>query len=233
MASTPTLAQESGQPTKLDLNEPRLVAESGLAARVASIIEPTLVYLGYRLVRVKITATEGCTIQVMAENDEGRMAIQDCERVNDIVSPLLDTEDPVAEAYRLEISSPGIDRLLVRVSDFERALGNEVKIEMKAAIQGRRRFRGIIAAVEHEAGNALVALDSSGAKMGEAARTLLPLADINEARLVLTDALIRVSLREAKAALKQRDSDGSAHPGTVARNPIPNPKRRDPKTPVA
>ena len=232
MAAPPTLAQKSAQPTKLDLDEPRLVAESGLAARVASLIEPTLVHLGYRLVRVKITATAGCTIQVMAENEAGRMAIEDCERLNDILSPLLDVEDPVVEAYRLEISSPGIDRLLVRVSDFERALGNEVKMEMKAAIDGRRRFRGIVAAVENEPGRAHISLDRGDAKPGETARVTLPLSELIEARLVLTDFLIRASLREAKVVLKQRDGDRPAHAGAAPRKAIPHPKRRDRKTPV-
>ena len=233
MASQPTMAPDSATATLLDLTEPRLVAESGLAARVATILEPSLVHLGYRLVRVKITATAGSTIQVMAENRQGHMAIEDCEKVSDIISPLLDVEDPVAQAYRLEISSPGIDRLLVRVSDFERALGHEAKIEMKNAVEGRRRFRGSIAAIEGAGGEAHVALDRADAKPGESTRVMLALAELGEARLVLTDVLIRASLREAKATLKQRDPKRPAQAGRPARTNNRNPRRGGANPPAA
>jgi ribosome maturation factor RimP len=181
------------------LDEPRLIEETGLAARVARIAQPVLAGLGYRLVRVKLSAQAGTTVQIMAERPDGSMNIDDCEIVNAALSPVLDVEEPVKTAYRLEISSPGLDRPLVRVSDFRRALAQEARIEMNGLIGGRKRFRGLIGTVEGEGKNALVALDRDDAKPGEAARAMLPLHDIAEARLVLTEALIRQSLRAAKA----------------------------------
>src|ERR687893_1017755 len=111
-------------------NEKRLITESGVAARVATIIDPVVQDLGFRLVRVKVTGTNGCTVQIMAERPDGTMSVDDCEVVSRAISPVLDLEDPIGRAYYLEISSPGIDRPLVRASDFERWAGHEVKIEM-------------------------------------------------------------------------------------------------------
>ena len=124
--------------------DPRLIAEPGVAARVASIAEPVIEGLGYRLVRVRITGAEGCTVQIMAERADGSMTVEDCEVVSRALSPVLDVNDPVDSAYRLEISSPGMDRPLVRRSDFERHAGHLVKIEMAVAHQGRKRFRGTL-----------------------------------------------------------------------------------------
>src|ERR1700753_3288759 len=130
------------------LDEPRLIEENGPARRVANIVAPTLRSIGFRLVRVKISASSGCTVQIMAERADGAMSIEDCEEASAAVSPVLDVEDPIAQAYRLEISSPGIDRPLVRVSDFERAVGHEAKIEMARPVNGGKRFRGTIGSVE-------------------------------------------------------------------------------------
>ncbi len=185
--------------TQDSLDEPRLIEETGLAARVARIAQPVLAGLGYRLVRVKLSAQAGTTVQIMAERPDGSMNIDDCEIVNAALSPVLDIEEPVKTAYRLEISSPGLDRPLVRVSDFRRALAQEARIEMNGLIGGRKRFRGLIGTVEGEGKDARVALDRDDAKPGEATRAMLPLHDIAEARLVLTEALIRQSLRAAKA----------------------------------
>ena len=128
--------------------EPRLIVEPGLAARVAAIVEPVLEGLGYRLVRVRVSGSDGCTVQVMAERPDGTMTIEDCETVSRALSPVLDVADPVDRAYRLEMSSPGIDRPLVRRSDFERYAGNVVKIEMAVAVDGRKRFRGLLLGAE-------------------------------------------------------------------------------------
>src|SRR5690242_9001457 len=117
--------------------ERRLIVEPGLAARVAAIVEPVLEGLGYRLVRVRISGSDGCTVQIMAERPDGSMTIEDCETASRALSPVLDVADPVDRAYRLELSSPGIDRPLVRRSDFERYAGNIVKIEMATAVDGR------------------------------------------------------------------------------------------------
>ena len=146
--------------TQDSLDEPRLIEETGLAARVARIAQPVLAGLGYRLVRVKLSAQAGTTVQIMAERPDGSMNIDDCEIVNAALSPVLDVEEPVKTAYRLEISSPGLDRPLVRVSDFRRALAQEARIEMNGLIGGRKRFRGLIGTVEGEGKNALVALRS-------------------------------------------------------------------------
>ena len=128
--------------------EPRLIVEPGLSARVAAIAEPVLEGLGYRLVRVRVSGADGCTVQIMAERPDGTMTIEDCEAASRALSPVLDAADPVDRAYRLEMSSPGIDRPLVRRSDFERHAGNVVKIEMAVAVDGRKRFRGMLLGVE-------------------------------------------------------------------------------------
>ena len=127
------------------LAEPRLVVEPGAAARVSAVAGPVLQGMGYRLVRIKISAEAGCTVQIMAERPDGTMQIEDCEAISRALSPVLDVADPIDRAYRLEISSPGIDRPLVRRSDFERYAGHLVKIEMAVAHQGRKRFRGLLA----------------------------------------------------------------------------------------
>src|SRR4030095_9322998 len=133
------------------LNEPRLVVEPGLAARVSAIAEPVLQGMGYRLVRIKVSGEAGCTVQIMAERPDGTMLIEDCEAISRALSPVLDVADPIERAYRLEISSPGIDRPRVRRSDFERYAGHLVKVEMAVAHQGRKRFRGLLAGVEGDA----------------------------------------------------------------------------------
>src|SRR4029453_15065599 len=114
-------------------SEPRLVAEQGVAARGAAIAEPVLGGIGYRLVRVKVSGLDGCTVQIMAERPAGTMTIEDCETVSRALSPGLGVADPIERAYRLEVSSPGIDRPLVRRSDFERHAGNRVRVEMAVA----------------------------------------------------------------------------------------------------
>ena len=189
-------------PQPLDLREARLVTESGVAARVAALLEGPLENLGFRIVRVKVTAAAGCTIQIMAEDANALLTIDDCERIHDAISPILDLNDPVSQAYRLEISSAGIDRPLVRVSDFVRAAGHEARIEMRGAVDGRRRFKGLIRAVRVDGARALLTLERLDAKATEAAEVELDLADLSEARLALTDDLIRASLRAAKAAVK-------------------------------
>jgi ribosome maturation factor RimP len=180
-----------------DQNEPRLVVEQGLAARVAAAIEPALGTLGYRLVRVKVTGRDGGTLQVMAERPDGTFTIDDCEATSRALSPILDVEDPIQGAYRLEVSSPGIDRPLARRSDIERASGHEAKIEMNTMIDGRKRFRGIIEGIESDA----VKLKSTEGK----ADALLPLNEIADAKLMLTDALIDEALRREKQAGEMND----------------------------
>lgn len=174
--------------------EPRLIVEPGLAARIAALAEPVLHDLGYRLVRVRISGLDGCTVQIMAERPDGTMTIDDCEAVSRALSPVLDVADPVERAYRLEISSPGIDRPLVRRSDFDRYAGHAVRIEMERPVEGRKRFRGVLLGTAGEAAR----LRREDAPEG--AEVILPIADMAEARLVLTDALVAETLRRGKAA---------------------------------
>ena len=181
------------------LDEPRLVTEPGAAARVSAVAAPVLHGMGYRLVRIKISGEAGCTVQIMAERPDGSMQIEDCEAISRALSPVLDIADPIDRAYRLEISSPGIDRPLVRRSDFERFTGHIVKIEMAVAHQGRKRFRGALAGVEGGA----VRLQRDDAKAGEETAVLLTMEDIAEARLVLTDELVAESMRRGKQAERE------------------------------
>lgn len=189
--------------------EPRLAAPTGVAARVSRTAEPVLAQLGFRLVRVKVSAGSPTTLQIMAERPDGTMTIEDCEAVSKGLSPVFDLEDPIAGAYRLEISSPGIDRPLVRVSDFRRASGHEARIELVVPLNGRKRFRGIIGKVE----DGRLSLDRVDAKPEDDRVVDLPLADIGEARLVLTDELIRQAL---KAQAEARTSAEEASEGQEA-----------------
>ncbi len=185
------------------LTEPRLVVEPGVAARVAAVAAPVLQGMGYRLVRIRISGEAGCTVQVMAERPDGTMQIEDCEAVSRALSPVLDIADPIERAYRLEISSPGIDRPLVRRSDFVRYTGHLVKIEMAVAHQNRKRFRGILGCVEGEA----VRVTRDDVPKDQEPDVLLPMADIGDAKLVLTDELIAESMRRGKAAERELKRD--------------------------
>jgi len=175
-------------------DEPRLIIEPGRAARVAALAEPVLAALGYRLVRVRISGFAGCTVQIMAERPDGTMAIEDCEAVSRALSPVLDVADLIEGAYRLEISSPGIDRPLVRRSDFDRYAGHVAQVEMQIPIDGRRRFRGELTGTEGECAR----IRRSDAAANENRDVLLRIDDMMEAKLVLTDSLISESLRKSK-----------------------------------
>jgi ribosome maturation factor RimP len=169
-----------------DLNEKRYVKETGLEARIAAIVEPVANDLGYSLVRVKVTPENGCTLQIMAEDENGRFTIADCERLSKDLSPVLDVEDPIDREYHLEVSSPGIDRPLVRARDFQRFIGHEARIELADPIDGRKRFRGLIAAAD--ADSATITLPDAPAGSNPDHR--LPLTSLSEAKLIMTDALI-------------------------------------------
>jgi ribosome maturation factor RimP len=184
-------------------DEPRLIIEPGRAAHVAALAEPVLADLGYRLVRVRISGFAGCTVQVMAERPDGTMSIEDCETASRTLSPVFDAADPIESSYRLEISSPGIDRPLVRRSDFERYAGHVAQVEMAIPIDGRRRFRGELVGTEGDC----VRLRHA-APGAEPADILLRIEDMTEARLVLTDALVTQSLRRSKQD-ERRSNDGN------------------------
>ena len=193
-----------------DASNVRLVRESGLAARVASLVEPAIEGLGYRLVRVKISGQNGCTVQIMAERPDGTFTIEDCETISRDVSPVLDVDDPIKTAYHLEVSSPGIDRPLVRPVDFARAVGHEAKVELSRPIdtgtgEGRRRYRGVIHAAQDD--RVELTVDA----VGGALTVALPYDAMEEARLVMTDALI-------EAAQKAQDDDAAAQASADATN---------------
>jgi len=202
--------------------EPRLVVEPGVAARVSAVAEPVLQGMGYRLVRIKISGEAGCTVQVMAERPDGSMQIEDCEAISRALSPVLDIADPIERAYRLEISSPGIDRPLVRRSDFERFTGHLAKIEMALPHQGRKRFRGTLGGVEGSA----VRLHRDDVKADEDPDIRLALEDIAEARLVLTDELIAQSMRRGKKAERELKRSLGLEPP-----PAPHAPSRDARPP--
>jgi ribosome maturation factor RimP len=172
-----------------DLNEQRYIKETGLETRIARIVEPVANDLGYALVRVKVTAENGCTLQIMAEDAEGRFTIDDCERLSKEVSPVLDVEDPIDREYHLEVSSPGIDRPLVRARDFAAYVGHEARIELSVLLDGRKRFRGLIKA----ANDATVTIHLPDVPKDQDPDRRLPLAGIAEAKLIMTDALINMA----------------------------------------
>jgi ribosome maturation factor RimP len=184
------------------LDEPRLIADRGDARRIGAIVAPVLRDLGMRVVRVKISAAAGSTVQIMAERPDGSMTVEDCEQASIAISPVLDLEDPIAGAYRLEISSPGIDRPLVRASDFRRAIGHEAKIEMAVPVGGRKRFRGLIEGVEAAGSQVAARLRVAAKDDGSAEVVDLTVEHMDEARLILTEDLIRAALRREKAAKK-------------------------------
>jgi ribosome maturation factor RimP len=215
----PNSVQAGAQAPAQDIGEPRLIVEQGLAARVAALAVPVLAALGYRLVRVRVSGALGCTVQVMAERPDGTMTVEDCETASRALSPVFDAEDPIDREYRLELSSPGIDRPLVRLSDFARYAGHEMKVEMAVAVEGRKRFRGVLLGTEGETAR-LRPKDA-----GEGADVVLPIADMAEARLVLTDDLIRESLRRGKAAAEARDANETRTNARLADNDNRMPER--------
>ena len=208
----------------MDAAEPRLVRETGVAARVAAIVEPVLEGIGFRLVRVKVSAQNGTTVQIMAERPDGTMNVDGCEAVSRAVSPVLDLEDPISQAYNLEVSSPGIDRPLVRRSDFERWAGHEAKIELEPPLDGRKRFRGIIRSVEGDE----VLVDLPDAKNPEERLARLPLDSVADARLVLTDELVRESLRRGEA---QPEDETESDEDEAAIEPEAEPARKPARGP--
>ncbi|WP_354186204.1 ribosome maturation factor RimP [Bartonella japonica] len=182
-----------------DLYEPRLFEEEGIEARVAALIIPLLKPLDFRLVRVKLLGLNGLTLQIMVERADGSMTVEDCETVSKTVSPLLDVQNVIERKYHLEISSPGIDRPLVRKSDFFHWQGHIAKIETKIAIDGRRKFRGTLTNITQDG----FTLNTDKAAYGEAMYTSISFCDITNAHLVLTDELIRDALKKNKNLSQQ------------------------------
>jgi ribosome maturation factor RimP len=196
-------------PTR-ESGDDRIIRESGIEARIAAIILPLLRGIGFRLVRVRLSGQNGLTLQIMAERNDGTMTVEDCEEVSRAVSPVLDVEDPIEKAYHLEVSSPGIDRPLVRRSDFATWLGHLVKMETSTLVAERKRFKGRITEVDEE--GILVLRDVPA--YGEEPSVRVPFDTIAEARLILTDDLIRDALskdnRARKEAKKRQDETDEA-----------------------
>lgn len=156
-----------------------------------ALIEPTAEQLGYRIVRVRMSGNRRKRLQIMAERvSDGQMGIEDCEKLSRAISPIFDLEDPIQGEFDLELSSPGIDRPLMRIEDFERFIGYDAKLETAAPIEGQRRFKGVIAGVVGD----VITL------AGEHAEVALKFSQLSDARLVLTDRLIELDLKRAKAA---------------------------------
>jgi ribosome maturation factor RimP len=185
------------------MSDERLERETGPALKVAKLVEPVLEGLGFRLVRVKMI---GPALQIMAERPDGRFTIDDCEQASRAISPVLDVADPIPGRYHLELSSPGIDRPLVRRADFERWAGHEAKIELVAPLAGRKRFRGVLEGFA-EGEVRLFVDDPAGA---EKLLVGLPFEQIAEAKLVLTDALIEAARPPAGSGPVGDGSDWTA-----------------------
>ena len=186
--------------------EPRLITETGLDQRLADIIEPVLVDLGFRLTRVRMLNQNGATLQIMAERNDGTMTVEDCEAVSMAISPVLDVEDPIDREYHLEVSSPGIDRPLVRKSDFTRWQGHLLKCETSIMIGNRKRFRGKI--VESDADG--FTLERDQVAYGEEQKVVIPFTALSDAKLILTDDLIRDALRADKLAKAEAANQNEA-----------------------
>jgi ribosome maturation factor RimP len=187
----------------------RFFQERGLAANIVELVEPVIVELGFRLVRVKVSNRDGGVVQIMAERPDGTITIADCALISRRLSPVIDVNDPLPGSYYLEVSSPGIDRPLVRPSDFETWAGFEAKLEMKEMIDGRKRFRGFIEGFED--GEARLKIELAG--FPEPQVIGLPISLIDEAKLVLTDDLIKASLakpRDEGAPPGDEDEDENA-----------------------
>ena len=191
------------------MSDKRTIVESGLEAKIASIIEPEIEDLGYRLVRVKISGVNGTTLQIMAERPDGTMNVAGCEDISRTISPILDIEDPIDRAYHLEISSPGIDRPLVRKSDFKTWAGHMAKLETRQMINGRKRYKGVILGVEGED----IKFRREAPAKDENPEFVIPVGEIKDAKLVLTDDLITEALKRDKAL---REANGIEDEGASA-----------------
>lgn len=171
-----------------------LIAKASIDRRMAEIITPVIEDMGFELVRVRLLGGKTKTLQIMAERPEGGIEVDDCAAISTAISATLDVEDPLEDAYTLEVSSPGIDRPLTRLKDFETWAGHVAKLETAELIDGRRRFKGVLAGVEDN--EVLIDIENAG----EDVTIGLDFDWLSDAKLVLTDDLIRDMLRQKKAA---------------------------------
>lgn len=171
-----------------------LIAKTAIDRRLAEIVAPVIEDMGFELVRLRLMGGKTNTLQIMAERPEGGIEVDECGEISNAVSAILDVEDPLDESYVLEVGSPGIDRPLTRLKDFETYEGYDAKIETTELIDGQKRFRGILAGVEGE--EVLVNIDASG----EVQTVGLQFDWLADAKLILTDDLIKEMLKQRKAA---------------------------------
>ncbi|TNJ45570.1 ribosome maturation factor RimP [Phaeobacter sp. B1627] len=171
-----------------------LIAKAAIDRRLAEIITPVIEDLGYELVRLRLMSGKTTTLQIMADKPDGGIEVDDCAKISNAVSATLDVEDPILDAYALEVSSPGIDRPLTRLKDFDMFEGYEAKLETTELIDGRRRFKGELAGVEDD--EVLINIEDQGEQLTIG----LKFDWLSDAKLVLTDDLIKEMLRQRKAA---------------------------------
>jgi ribosome maturation factor RimP len=171
-----------------------LIAKTAIDRRLAAIVTPAIEGLGFELVRIRLMGGKTRTLQIMADRPEGGIVVEDCARISTAVSAILDVEDPVEDNYILEVSSPGIDRPLTRLKDFDVWQGYEARIETAELIDGRRRFKGTLAGTEGD--EVLIEIEEAGAPLTIG----LKFDWLSDAKLVLTDDLIAEMLRQRKAS---------------------------------
>ncbi len=189
--------------TTVTPDDDRLITETGTDAKIAAVIGPVIQDLNFRLVRIRMINNNGPVMQIMAERHDGTMSVGDCESISRAISPVLDIEDPVHTAYSLEVSSPGIDRPLVRRCDFENWVGHIAKLETRYLVNNRKRFRGILIRLD---GDDLI-LRRDNIAPGEEKDAVIPLESIGDARLILTDDLVRAALKQDKALRAANNPD--------------------------
>ena len=178
-----------------------LIAKAAIDRRLAEIVRPVIEGMGFELVRIRMMSGKAKTVQIMAERPDGRIEVDDCAQISTAVSATLDVEDPIEDNYTLEVSSPGIDRPLTRLKDFDTWQGYEAKLETTELIDGRRRFKGMIAGTEGS--EVLVEIEEKG----EPVTIGLQFDWLTDAKLVLTDELIRDVLRQRKDAGQVDEKD--------------------------
>ncbi|MEM6579588.1 MAG: ribosome maturation factor RimP [Pseudomonadota bacterium] len=178
-----------------------LIAKTALDRRMAEILNPVIEDMGFELVRVRLKGGKNASLQIMAERPDGGIEVDECADISTAVSAVLDVEDPIVEAYTLEVSSPGIDRPLTRLKDFEEFEGYEAKLETSEMIDGRKRFKGILAGVEED--DVLINIEDGA----ETVTIGLKFDWLAEAKLILNDDLIREMLKARKASGALSDVD--------------------------
>ncbi|MGX9352493.1 ribosome maturation factor RimP [Shimia sp. W99] len=180
-----------------------LIAKAAIDRKLADIVAPVIEDMGFELVRLRLMGGKTHTLQIMAERPEGGIEVDECAAISNAISAILDVEDPLSDSYVLEVGSPGIDRPLTRLKDFETYEGYDAKLETSELIDGRKRFKGVLAGVEGD--DVLINIEDQG----ETVTVGLQFDWLAEAKLVLTDELIKEMLKARKDAgtLNENDFD--------------------------